>query len=300
MEYFKTFQALLEKNSGGNTAKRAAVVRAEDEHTLEAVMKAEKDGIVKPILIGDTDKIQALLNSMMVGEQEIIHAQDAAQAAQIGVNMVKNGQADFIMKGKLDTKDLLKEVVNKETGIGKGRVMSHMAIHELPWYDKLLVTTDGGMMMYPSLDEKRDIIQNSVDALVAMGYDCPKVAVLAAVEKENPKMPESVEASALKEMCRKGEIKNAIVEGPISFDLAVNKEKATIKEYTGDVCGDADILVVPNITAGNILGKSLLEVEGVKMAGLILGAKVPIVLTSRGASMQEKYLSLLLAAAVAL
>ena len=200
------------------------------------------------------------------------------------------------MKAKLDTKDLLSAVVNKETGLGKGRLMTFAAIHELPWYPKLLTVTDGGMVTYPMLKEKKQIIQNAVDALVSMGYDRPKVAVLAAVEKVNPQMQVTVEAAELKRLNQVGEIKNCIVEGPVSFDIAVNRQKADAKEFISEVAGDADILIVPDITAGNILGKALIEAEGAIMAGLVLGAKAPIVLTSRGASTEEKYLSIALAA----
>ena len=184
------------------------------------------------------------------------------------------------MKGKIQTSDLLRAVVNKEKGLRTGSVMSHLVIHELPTYHKLLAVTDGGMMMYPNVDEKKQIIENAVNTLIAMGYDEPKVAVLAAVETVNPKMPESVDAGILKEMNQRGEIKNCMVEGPISYDLTMSKESAEIKGFNSPVTGDADILIVPNITAGNILGKALVYSAGAKMAGFIVGAKVPIVLTS--------------------
>jgi phosphate butyryltransferase len=295
--HYSTFDQLIVALKKFDRVKKVAVVAAEDEHSLEAVLKAEGDGLVEPVLIGNKTKIEGILSSLKAGNKEIVPADSLAASAEAGVRLVNEGKADFLMKGKLDTKDLLQAVVNKQTGLNTGRLMTHFAIHELPWYDRLLVMTDGGMTMYPTLDQKREIIQNSVDALVAMGYECPNVAVLAAVEKLNEKMPETVDGNALKEMCAAGKIKNARVEGPISFDLAVNIEKARIKGYESPVAGCADILVVPNITAGNILGKSLLEFKDVKFAGLILGAKVPIVLTSRGATTEEKYLSLVLAAA---
>ncbi|MBP2651655.1 MAG: phosphate butyryltransferase [Firmicutes bacterium] len=201
------------------------------------------------------------------------------------------------MKGKIQTADLLKAVVNKEKGLRTGSVMSHVVLHEIPTYHKLLVITDGGMMMYPNLAEKKQIIENAVNSLLSLGYDKPKVAVLAAVENVNPKMPEAVDAGLLKEMNQKGEIKNCIVEGPISYDLAMSKDAAKIKGYESPVTEDADILMVPNITVGNIMGKALVYSAGAKIAGFIVGAKVPIVLTSRGSSAEEKYLSLVLSAA---
>ncbi len=176
--------------------------------------------------------------------------------------------------------------------------MSHIAINEVPGYHKLLVTTDGGMLLMPTLEQKRDIIINAVSALRAMGYEKPKVGVLAAAEKINPKLPDSVDAAALKEMNERGEITDCIVEGPISLDLAVVPGRGEIKGYKSPCAGDVDILVVPNITAGNIFGKSLTELCGGKMAGLIMGAKCPIIVTSRGSSSEEKYNALCLAAAM--
>ena len=175
--------------------------------------------------------------------------------------------------------------------------MSHFVINEIPNYHKLLVTTDGGMLMYPDLEQKKHIIENAVDTLISLGYDKPKVAVLAAVERVNPKMPETVDAAKLKEMNQSGAIINCIIDGPLSYDITMNKESAKIKGVDSQVCGDADILIVPNITTGNILGKCLVYSAGAKMAGFIVGAKVPIVLTSRGSSSEEKYLSLVLCAA---
>jgi phosphate butyryltransferase len=212
---------------------------------------------------------------------------------------VNEKKADLIMKGKIQTADLLRAVVDKERGLRTGSVMSHIAIHEVPSYHKLLAVTDGGMMMYPKLEEKKQIIENAVKTFIAMGYENPKVAVLAAVENVNPKMPETVEADALKMMNVKGEIKNCIIEGPISYDLTMSKESAEIKGFNSPVTGEVDILVVPNITAGNLLGKALIYSAGAKMAGFIVGAKVPIVLTSRGATAEEKYLSLVISASAA-
>jgi phosphate butyryltransferase len=296
---FKSFNELIENVQGAKAKKKVVVVSAQDEHTLEAVFRARKDNIVEPVLIGDKAKIKEILEKLneSLDEDAIIHVEDDAAAAVRAVELIRENKADFIMKGKIQTADLLRAVVNKEKGLRTGSVMSHLVIHELPTYHKLLAVTDGGMMMYPNVDEKKQIIENAVNTLIAMGYDEPKVAVLAAVETVNPKMPESVDAGLLKEMNQKGEIKNCIVEGPISYDLTMSKESAEIKGFESPVTGDADILIVPNITAGNILGKALVYSAGAKMAGFIVGAKVPIVLTSRGSTSEEKYLSLVLSAA---
>jgi len=297
MEY-KSFDDLIKKVQNLDSMKKVAVVSAQDEHTLEAVFKAKKDNIVEPILIGNKKKIIEILSGLheSVLEESIINVESDSEAAEKAVELINENKADFIMKGKIQTADLLRAVVNKENGLRTGKVMSHIVIHEIPTYHKLLAVTDGGMMMYPNLDEKKQIIENAVSTFLALGYENPKVAVLAAVETVNPKMQESVDADMLKKMNIKGEIKNCIVEGPISYDLTMSKESASIKGFVSPVTGEADIIVVPNITVGNILGKSLVYSAGAKMAGFIVGAKVPIVLTSRGSTSEEKYLSLALSA----
>ncbi|WP_313164544.1 bifunctional enoyl-CoA hydratase/phosphate acetyltransferase [Sedimentibacter sp.] len=294
----KNFKELIAKVQNNDTKKRVAVAAAHDEHTLEAVFKAVNDKLVEPVLIGDKEKIVKILDNLSVNfdENEIIHTSDDTEAAEKTVELINEGKADFIMKGKLQTADLLKAVVNKEKGLRTGSVMSHVAILEIPAYHKLIAVTDGGMMMYPDLEEKKQIIENVVNVFLAMGYESPKVAVLTAVETVNPKMPEAVDADNLKKMNQNGEIKNCIVEGPISVDLTFNKESAKIKGYESPVTGEADILIAPNITTGNIMSKALLEFANGTMAGMIVGAKVPIVLTSRGATTEEKYLSLVLSA----
>ena len=297
MEY-KSFDDLIKKVQNLDSMKKVAVVSAQDEHTLEAVFKAKKDNIVEPILIGNNKKIIEILSRLheSVLEESIINVESDSEAAEKAVELINENKADFIMKGKIQTADLLRAVVNKENGLRTGKVMSHIVIHEIPTYHKLLAVTDGGMMMYPSLDEKKQILENAVSTFLALGYENPKVAVLAAVETVNPKMQESVDADMLKKLNIKGEIKNCIVEGPISYDLTMSKESASIKGFVSPVTGEADIIVVPNITVGNILGKSLVYSAGAKMAGFIVGAKVPIVLTSRGSTSEEKYLSLALSA----
>ena len=297
MEY-KSFDDLIKKVQNLDSKKKVAVVSAQDEHTLEAVFKAKKDNIVEPILIGNKKKIIEILSGLheSVLEESIINVESDSEAAEKAVELINENKADFIMKGKIQTADLLRAVVNKENGLRTGKVMSHIVIHEIPTYHKLLAVTDGGMMMYPSLDEKKQILENAVSTFLTLGYENPKVAVLAAVETVNPKMQESVDADLLKKMNIKGEIKNCIVEGPISYDLTMSKESASIKGFVSPVTGEADIIVVPNITVGNILGKSLVYSAGAKMAGFIVGAKVPIVLTSRGSTSEEKYLSLALSA----
>jgi len=296
---FRNFTELIKKLQNAESIKRVVVVVAQDEHTLQAVFKAKKDSIVSPILIGDKVKIKEILQHLneSIDDDAIINVDGDADAAMKAVELIRENKADFIMKGKIQTADFLRAVVNKEKGLRTGSVMSHIAIFEVPTYHKLLAVTDGGMMMYPNLNDKKQIIENAVNAFIAMGYEKPKVAVLTAVESVNPKMPETVDADMLKKMHQGGDIKNCIIEGPISYDLVMSKESAKIKGFDSPITEDVDILVVPNMTTGNILGKSLIYSAGAKMAGFIVGAKVPIVLTSRGSSAEEKYLSIVLSAA---
>jgi phosphate butyryltransferase len=295
----KNFDELIKKAANYKEKKKVAVVAAHDEHTLEAVFKAKEDGVVEPILIGRKDKIKEILDkhNFTLSDEFIIDIEDESQAAYKAVELVNENKANSIMKGKIQTADLLKAVVDKEKGIRTGRLMTHFAALEVPTYHKLLVITDGGMVMYPTLEQKKGIIQNAVDVLLSLGYEKPKVGVLAAVEKVNPKMPETVDAAELKKMAETGEITNCVVEGPISYDIAMNKESAEIKGFDSPVVEDVDILIPPNIATGNILAKALIYSGNAKMAGIIVGAKVPIILTSRGSSSEEKYLSIVLATA---
>lgn len=296
---YKNFDQLIAHVKGQSGSYRMAVAAAGDPHTLEAVLRARQEGIASPILVGDKSVIDQTLARLgeSVPEEDIFDVPDLAQAAAKAVALVREGKADFLMKGKLDTSVLLKAVVNKECGLGRGGVMSHFTAFEVPSYHKLLIPVDGGMVTYPTLEQKKAILENTVGALKDMGYDCPKVGVLACVEKVNPKMPETVEADALKQMNLRGEISGCVVEGPISYDCAVSKEIADFKGFRSPVAGDCDVLLAPNIHAGNIMGKMLTVTCGAKMAGFIVGASCPIVMTSRGSSAEEKYLSIVIAAA---
>lgn len=293
------FSQLIEKVRKFQIKKKVVVVAAHDEHTLEAVFKASENNIVDPILIGKAKEIKNILSNLgkFIDDNAIINIEDDSLSAYKAVELVNKGEVDFIMKGKIQTADLLRAVVDKEKGLSIGNIMSHFVIMEVPNYHKLIVITDSGMLMYPTLEQKKEIINNAVNTLILMGYKKPKVAILTAVDKVNPKMPETIDARELKKMNQNSEIKNCIIEGPISYDLTMSKEAAKIKGYMSPVVGDADILLVPNITAGNILGKCLIYSARAKMAGFIVGAKVPVVLTSRGSTSEEKYLSLVLSAA---
>lgn len=295
----KNFEELLESLKNRPERRRMVVAAANDAHTLEAVFRAERDGIITPILVGDKNTIRSVAKELShtVTREAIYDCADDQAASELAVQLIREGKADFLMKGKTDTKVVLKAVVNKEYGLGLGRTMSHFTILQLPGYHKLIAVVDGGMVPYPTLEQKKDIICNTVQTMRALGCECPKVGVLACVEKVNPKMPETVEARELREMNRRGEITDCIVEGPISYDCAMSREIADFKGFESPVAGDPDILVAPNIHAGNIMGKIFTVSCGAKMAGFVVGASCPIVVTSRGSSTEEKYLSIAVSAA---
>lgn len=295
----KNFQEIIDKVKGTPSKKRMVIAAAGEEHTLQAAIHAKNEGIITPILVGDKKEIDKILNALgeNIPKEDIYDVSDVVKAAEKAVELVREGKGDFLMKGFLDTSVILKAVVNKESGLGKGSVMSHFTMFEVPNYEKILVVVDGGMVTYPTLEQKKAIIENTVGVLNSYGYEDPKVGVLACVEKVNPKMPETVEADALAKMNINGELTGCTVAGPISYDCAMDKEIAKTKKYESPVAGNADILVAPNIHAGNIMGKMLAVTCEAKMAGFIVGAKCPIVLTSRGSSTEEKYLSIVMSAA---
>ena len=297
----QNFGQMIAKGKSRPHGVRMAVAAAGERHVLEAVLHARNEGIVIPILVGDQKEILRILQELgaEVPREDIIDCPDPADAARLSVRLIRDKNDRFLMKVYLDTSVLLKAGVDKEKGLGKGGVMSHFTAFEVPSYHKLLVPVDGGMVTYPTLEQKKAIIENTVSILHALGYDCPKVGVVTCVEKVNPKMPETVEARELREMNRRGEISGCIVEGPISYDCAVSGEIAKAKGFVSEVAGDADVLVAPNIHAGNIMGKMLLCSCGAKMAGFVAGAACPIVLTSRGSSAEEKFLSIVLSSAAA-
>ncbi len=297
MEY-QNFSQLQVRVQQAAERKKVAVVAAEEEHALQAAINAWQENIVQPLLLGDAARISRSLADWGVSlpEEAIIPTEDSQEAVRIAVEMIHRKEADFLMKGGLQTADLMRVVVDSEEGLRSGRLMSHVAFLEIPNYHKLLIVTDGGMVLHPGLAEKKFIIENAVSFMRKMGYTQPKVAIMAAVEHVSPKMQETVDAVRLKHMNEDGQIQNCLIEGPISYDLAVSKESAEIKDYESPVTGDVDVMLVPTIAAGNLLAKGLIYSGGAKMAGVIVGAKVPIVLTSRGASAAEKFFSLVLAA----
>ena len=290
----KNFEQLKEMLKAMPVKRKVAVVPAQDEHTLEAISHAYRDGMVEPVLIGDEPKIREILAQIGTDADKmtIIHVEDPTEAIQKAADMARDGEVDCIMKGKTETGALMKVLVNRERGIRKNDTMSLLAFMESPNYHKVFAITDVGLLTYPSKDQKKAAIQNAGEAFHALGVEQPKVAILAAVEKVNPKMKETVEAAEIKEEGVEG----CIIEGPISYDLAMDPASAPIKGYVSPVAGDADLLVVPDIVSGNIAAKTITVIGGGRTGGVVLGAKVPVLLVSRAASADDKYMSIVIAA----
>ncbi len=277
---------------------RVAVVEAADEHVLEAVRHAADAGLVVPLLFGNRKNIADNLERLgLAGNTyEIVETGDPIESAiQAGI-AVKEGRADFLLKGLIQTGVLLKGLFREETGFRTGRLISHMNIVQVANYPKLLALCDAAINIAPDLEQKRVIIQNSVDALTRMGIDTPKVAVLASSESVSEKMPETLDAAKLKEMNENGLITNCVVDGPISFDLAVCPESAATKGYSSPVAGNADLLVCPGIVTANVLIKCLRHMANALTAGIVVGGRVPVVLNSRAASAEDKFRTMILAA----
>lgn len=290
----------IEEFAASKTGGRIAVVAAHDDNVLSSIQEVYTKGYVEPILIGDKEKIFKIADGLGIdiSRMNIIKETDDPQSARIAVNMINSGEADILMKGHLQTADLLRVVLDKERGLRTSRVISHTSIFEVDGYPKLLFVTDAGINITPDLKQKAEIIQNAVYIANSLGIKKPKVAVLSAVEVVNPSMQSTIDAAALSKMAQRGQISNCIVDGPLAMDNAINLDAALHKHIESDVAGDADILVVPNIEAGNILVKSLVFLYKAKSCSVFAGAKVPMVVTSRAEDSISKYYSILLALAL--
>ncbi len=284
---------MLAKDKG---KKIISVAVAEDEEVLLAVKSAVKEELIVPILVGNRDKIIKIADDIRLNLDgvEIINELDKVEATRLATKLVHDGKAHILMKGLVDTSIIMKQVLDKDVGLRRENVISHVAVFQVEAYHKVLLVTDAAMIVAPDLGQKKEIIQNAVSLARSIGIEMPKVAVLAAKEKVNPKMEATVHGKELADMYRRGEIKNCIVDGPFALDNAVSKESARIKGIESEVAGDADILVVPDIEAGNVLYKALAFLANAKTAGLIVGTKAPIVLTSRADNDEAKLNSIAL------
>lgn len=297
----KGFSDLLAKVSQCDK-KKVAVAVAQDKAVLEAVKAAKERNIADAILVGDEAKIREVAASidMDLADYEIINEPEMVAASLTAVKLVHDGKADMYMKGLLDSKTFLKSVLDKEVGLRTGAPLSHVCVFEIPGIDRLLFLTDVAFMPYPTLEDKVCIINYTVDVAKACGVDCPKVAPLAAVEVVNPKMPVTVEAAELTKMNEEGKITGCIVDGPLSLDIALYKEAAEEKgALNRKVAGDADILLFPDIHAGNLVYKAIVHMVDVKNGCILTGTQAPVILTSRSDTFETKVNSIALAAVVA-
>lgn len=296
----KTFDEVISKVKS-QSMKKVAVAVAQDEPVLEAIRDAKKNGIADAILVGDKDEIIKIAETigMNIDEYEIIDEKDVNKASIETVKLVSSGRADMMMKGLVDTATFLRAVLNKEVGLRTGKQMSHIAIFEVPGYDRLLFVTDAAFNMYPELKEKIDIIKNAVQVAHALENNMPKVAPICAVEVVNPSMPATLDAANLSKMNERGQIKGCIIDGPLALDNALSKEAAAHKKISGPVAGEADILLMANIEAGNAVYKCLTYTTESKNGGLLMGAAAPVIVTSRADSPETKMNSIALASLVA-
>lgn len=296
----KSFDEFFKVAAQGRKMK-LAVAAAQDAEVLLAVEGARNMGLIDGILVGDADKIKYLAETCNIdlSNYEIIDVKDTEGAAKTAVSLVSGDQADFLMKGIISTAVLLKAVLDKEIGLRTGKLLSHVMVYSVPSYHKLLFLTDGGMVTYPDLQQKVQIIQNAVKAAAALGVSPVKVAPLCAVEVVNLDMQATIDAAVLSKMNQRGQIKDCIIDGPMALDNAINLDAAKHKGIESPIAGDADVLLVPNIEAGNLLGKSITYLAGGKSAGVIMGAKCPIVLVSRADTHESKLNSIALGSIIA-
>ena len=281
-----------------NPAIATAVAHPCDESSLRGAVEAAEAGIIVPILAGPAGKIRATAEKagLNIAPYEIVDAPHSHGAAEEAVFLVRTGRAELLMKGSLHTDELMSEVMKRDTGLRTGRRVSHAFIMDVPTYPKPLVITDAAINIQPTLEDKVDIIQNAIDLARALGIENPRVAILSAVETVNPKIPSTIEAAALCKMADRGQITGGVLDGPLALDNAISEEAARIKGIDSPVAGHADILVVPNLEAGNMLAKNLSFLANADAAGLVLGARVPIILTSRADSVMTRMASCAVAA----
>jgi len=270
-----------------------AVAHPCEESALAGAMEAGERGLIVPILVGPGAKIReiAAKAGVNLGTTRIVEAAHSHESAKKAVEIVRLGEAELLMKGSLHSDELLSAVISKDSGMRTGRRISHVFIMDVPTYHKVLIVTDAAINIAPTLEDKADICQNAVDMAIALGLKKPKVAILAAVETINSKMQATLDAAALCKMADRGQIRGAILDGPLAFDNAIDAEAARIKGIHSEVAGDPDILLVPDLEAGNMLAKQLTFLANADSAGLVLGARVPIILTSRADSAKARLAS---------
>lgn len=296
----KNFKEMLEVAKSQKKMK-IVVAAAQDEDVIKAVSKAKEIGVAEPVLVGDKAKIIDIMNELGIpsSEFEIIDEPDLLQAAKKSVELIRQGKGNFLMKGFIQTADIMRAALDKEAGLRTENLISHIMVYEVPSYNKLLYTTDGGINVAPDLSQKVQILENAIKVCKAMKMDRIYASCLAGAETVNPKIPATVDGKAIADMKDKWEALNVAVQGPVALDLAISSEACGHKGYKAEGAGIADILLAPCYEVGNVLGKSLTYFAGGKSAGIIMGAKVPIILTSRADSAESKLLSIALGSVVA-
>ena len=296
----KNFDEVLQKVKA-NGIKKVAVAVAQDEPVLEAIRDAQKNKIAEAILVGDKKKIEESAKSvgLDINNFEIIDEPDNSKAALKAVELVSTGHADMVMKGLVDTATFLRAVLDKEKGLRTGKVLSHVAVFDIPALERIILVTDAAMNIAPDLMTKKQIIENAVGIAKAIGIETPKVAPVCAVEVVNPDMQPTLDAAALSKMCDRGQIKGCIVDGPLAIDNAISEEAAKHKGIDSPVAGRADIILVPNIETGNVMYKTLTYTANAKNGGILAGAAAPVILTSRADSHESKLYSIALASLAA-
>ncbi len=275
--------------------RKMAVAAPEGLNVLEGLKMATN--LVEPILVGNRDVLLPMMQEVGL-EAEIVDVKDPVQAAHEAVKLVSSGYADLIMKGKTDTPNFLRAVLNKEYGLRTGNLLSHITIMEIPAYHKLLFVTDAGMNIRPDYNQKLQITQNAIGVLRALGYDEIKIAAVASIEALHHDMPETYDAAMLSKAAQRGQLgKGVLLEGPLGFDIAISRQSAEIKKIKSPVAGDADVILVPDVASGNIMAKAIIYFGNAKSGGIVVGARAPVVLLSRADTPQQKYYSIALALA---
>lgn len=294
------YERLLERCRGLAPVPTAVAYPCE-ESALTGAVEAAQAGLITPILIGPKNKIEETAGAagVALANLEIVDAPHGIESAKRAVALVREGRAEVLMKGSLHTDELMSAIVSREGGLRTGRRISHVFIMDVPTYHKVLIVTDAAINIAPVLEDKVDICQNAIDLAVSLGLEKPKVAILCAVETVNSKMPATLDAAALCKMAERGQIKGGILDGPLAFDNAISREAAHTKGIKSEVAGDPDILLAPDLEAGNILAKQLSFLANADSAGMVLGARVPVILTSRADSVRSRIASCAVAKLVA-
>jgi phosphate acetyltransferase len=286
------YERLIEATRG-LSALSTAVAHPCDESSLRGARDAARAGLIVPILVGPKDKIRSVAEKfgLDIAGLEIVDAPHSQAAAELAVELVRKGTTELLMKGSLHSDELLAAVAKRETGLRTGRRISHVFVMDVPTHPDTLFITDAAVNIFPDLMAKRDIVQNAIDLYAGLGLGTPKVAILSAVETVNPAIPSTIEAAALCKMADRGQITGGILDGPLAFDNAISPEAARIKGINSPVAGHAQILVVPDLEAGNMLAKNLTFLSKADAAGIVLGARVPIILTSRADNLRTRMAS---------